>query len=145
MNQWKVRAVLLFAVASISSASVLGSLRGIVHDPDHRPVANARVLVKAVSSDYTQTLTSGTDGAFETITLPPGQYRVTVSHDGFQTAEQEVVLSSREAPILHFQLEVGTTSQVVNVEDRSLTVSPDSQRPRPSSAGKRFAIPPARI
>jgi outer membrane receptor protein involved in Fe transport len=129
MNQWKVRAVLLFVFASVSSASVLGSLRGIVHDPDHRPVADARVIVKAVSSDYTQTLKSGTDGAFESITLPPGQYRVTVSHDGFQAAEQEVVLSSREAPILHFQLELGTTSQVVNVEDRSLSVSPDSTTP----------------
>lgn len=120
---------LLLAVTPFARAVVLSSLRGIVHDPDHRPVAGARVSVKSTSSDYTQTLTTGPDGTFETVTIPVGEYQVTVARDGFQPSIQQIVVSSREAPVLHFQLAIGTTSQVVNVEDRALAASPDTMTP----------------
>ena len=46
-------------------AVVFGSSRGIVHDPDHRPVQGAEVTVKSSNSDYVQKLTTDGDGSFE--------------------------------------------------------------------------------
>jgi TonB dependent receptor-like, beta-barrel/Carboxypeptidase regulatory-like domain/TonB-dependent Receptor Plug Domain len=120
---------LLLIFTSFVQAVVLSSVRGIVHDPDHRPVADARVTVKSTSSDYVQTLATGPEGTFETATIPIGEYQVTVTRDGFQPSAQEVVVSSREAPVLHFQLVIGRTSEVVNVEDKSLAASPDTMTP----------------
>ena len=46
-------------------AAVLGSVRGVVHDPDHRPVKSASVAVKASTADYSQTVTTAANGEFE--------------------------------------------------------------------------------
>jgi len=86
------------------SAAVVGTVRGVVHDPDHRPVEGAEVVVKARSSDYAQKLTTDNDGGFEASALPVGAYQVTVRRDGFAPSAQEIVIASGSAPVLHFQL-----------------------------------------
>ena len=62
-------------------AAVFGTVRGVVHDPDHRPVPGAQVVVKSSTSDYSQKLTTDADGSFEATALPVGAYLVTV-HQG---------------------------------------------------------------
>jgi hypothetical protein len=110
-------------------ATVFGSLRGIVHDPDHRPVPGAQIVIKSTTSDYAQSLSSGLEGSFETPTLPAGAYRVTVTKDGFAAAAQEVVVVSGSAPILHFQLSIGTTQQTVVVSETALAAAPEVATP----------------
>ena len=53
-------------------AAVFGTVRGVVHDPDHRPVQAADVVVKSISSDYSQKIATDADGGFEVSTLPVG-------------------------------------------------------------------------
>ena len=60
-------------------ATVFGTVRGIVHDPQHRPIVDATVTLKAKSSDYTQTLQTDAEGQFHFDAVPLGEYRVTVS------------------------------------------------------------------
>jgi len=88
-------------------AAVFGAVRGVVHDPDHRPVQGAEVTVKSSSSDYARKLTVDADGGFEATALPVGAYLVSVHKDGFAPSEQEVVIASGSAPVLHFQLVIG--------------------------------------
>jgi len=76
-----------------SGATILGSVRGVVHDPDHRPVAGAEVALRASSSQYSQTVTTGDEGAFEFSLVPLGRYLLTVAHDGFAVLEQPAVLA----------------------------------------------------
>src|SRR5579864_5699059 len=71
-------------------AAVVGTVRGVVHDPEHRPVQGAEVVVKASSSDYVQKLATETDGSFEGTALPVGAYVVTVRKDGFAPSAQEI-------------------------------------------------------
>lgn len=53
----------LFLVLSLASlASVVGSVRGGIHDPQHRPVQNAMVMIKAKSSDWSATVNSDANG-----------------------------------------------------------------------------------
>src|ERR1039458_4994685 len=110
-------------------AAVFGSLRGVVHDPDHRPVPGARIAIQSTTSDFAQNLSSGAEGNFETPTLPAGAYRVTVTKEGFAAAAQEVVVVSGSAPVLHFQLFIGATEQSLTVTDTALAATPEVSTP----------------
>ncbi len=41
-------------IATIANANVFGTVRGVVHDPQHRPIQNAAVKLKAKASDWSQ-------------------------------------------------------------------------------------------
>jgi outer membrane receptor protein involved in Fe transport len=110
-------------------ATVLGSVRGIVHDPDHRPVANARVSVRAIGSEFSLTLATNAEGSFEASGVPVGAYQVTVTQQGFSPAGEQIAVASGSAPELHFQLMIGAVTQSVNVSEDALTVSPEQMTP----------------
>ncbi len=111
------------------TAAVFGSLRGIVHDPDHRPVAGAEIVIQSTTSDYSQTISSGAEGNFETPSLPTGAYRVTVTKEGFATKAQDVVVVSGSAPTVHVQLSLGTANETVTVSETALAAEPDLTTP----------------
>ncbi|HVW86249.1 MAG TPA: carboxypeptidase-like regulatory domain-containing protein, partial [Bryobacteraceae bacterium] len=114
-------AVFSAALSQIAAfAAVFGGVRGVVHDPDHRPVPAAEVIVKSTTSDYSRKLKTNADGEFEATALPPGAYSVTVSRDSFAPSVQQVVIGSGSAPILHFQLAIGSRSEQVTVAESAL-------------------------
>ena len=123
-------------------AAAFGTLRGVVHDADHRPVQGAEVVVKSSSSDYARTLTVDTDGGFEATALPVGAYLVTVRKDGFAPAEQEAVIASGSAPVLHFQLTIGTRNDAVAVNEGALTVNPEQMTPSTMVSRGEIAMTP---
>lgn len=98
-------------------SAVFGSLRGVVHDPDHRPVPGAQVVIKASASDFIRSLACGADGAFEALSLPPGRYRVTASADGLAAVAKDVMVVSGSAPVLHFQLALGAGRDSITVSE----------------------------
>ena len=109
----------LFLIASATFATVFGTVRGIVHDPQHRPVPNATILLKAKNSDYTQTTQSDVNGDFHFDAVPLGEYAVSVSQANFAAQEQSLIVISGTAPVLHFELQLASQNQ-------SITVSADS-------------------
>src|SRR5882762_5065459 len=84
------------------SATVFGTVRGVVHDPDHRPVQSAQVVVKASNSDYSRKLVTDADGSFEATAVAVGAYIVTITKDGFAPSAQQIVVASGSAPELRF-------------------------------------------
>jgi hypothetical protein len=68
---------LLFASAAL--ASIFSSVRGIVHDPQHRPVQNAMVMINAKTSDWSSTANSDANGDFAFNAIPVGEYVVSVA------------------------------------------------------------------
>jgi hypothetical protein len=105
--------VLLCGVAAF--ATVFGTVRGIVHDPQHRPVPGSEVILKAKASDYTQKTVTDANGEFHFDAVPLGEYVVSVSSVSFATVEQEVTVLSGTAPILHFEMRLASQSQTVTV------------------------------
>ena len=99
-------------------ATVFGTVRGIVHDQQHRPVSTVKVVLKAEDSEYIQTTQTNTDGEFIFDSVPVGQYKVTVSKSGFATQEMRMTVLSGTAPILHLELTVATQVQSVTVHFR---------------------------
>lgn len=110
-------------------ATVFGSVRGVVHDPDHRPVPGAEVVIHSVTSAFTLSLTAGPVGTFETAAVPVGEYRITVTMAGFAPAAQDVVVVSGSAPVLHLQLSLDVNRQSVDVSEAALTVTPEVMTP----------------
>jgi hypothetical protein len=96
-------------------ATVFGSVRGVVHDPQHRPVAGATITIKSATSEWTQTIPSGQDGTFAFSSVPLGDYVVSVTKGGFADAEQTVTVISGSSPTLHFQLKLTTVNQTATV------------------------------
>ena len=85
---------LVVAFSLHARATVFATVHGVVHDPQHRPVAGARVALNAVNSQYTQrTETDGT-GEFDLPQTPLGLYTLQVSSAGFETLSQPVTVAS---------------------------------------------------
>ncbi len=110
-------------------ATIFSTIRGIVHDPSHRPIEGAEVTLRAKASAYTQTAHTKDDGSFEFISVPAGEYVVRVTHPGFADEEQPLVTVSSTAPVMHFQLQLGRQKQSVVVAETPEAVNPESTTP----------------
>jgi len=122
---------MLVADCAISPAfaGIFGTVRGIVHDPQHRPVADISVVLKAETSDYNQTTQSDADGEFHFDNVPVGQYTLTVTKEGFSPLQQRITVLSGTAPVLHLELQVAAQSQSVTVTSEDLPAQTESITP----------------
>ena len=115
--------VLAFAGASL--ATVFGTVRGIVHDPQHRPVFGIQVDLKAKTSEFTLSSRTDDSGQFHFDAVPLGEYTVAISDASFVADQQSVAVLSGTAPILHFELRLPTQNETVVVSaDAGETVTP---------------------
>ena len=142
MKLFSIFVSIVFLFPAGAWAAVLGSVRGVVHDPDHRPVSGAQVVVKSSTSDFSQTATTGADGDFEVTSLPVGAYQVTVTHDGFNAAVQAAVVDSGSSPILHFQLAIGAVKESVSVAESALAVNAEQMTPSTMISRSEIATTP---
>jgi outer membrane receptor protein involved in Fe transport len=121
-------AFLLF-LSSTALPTIFGTVRGIVHDPQHRPVINATVTLQARKSAYTQTIQTDDEGQFHFDAVPLGEYSVTVAQSGFASVQQNVTVLSGTAPILHLELHLETQNQSVEVTADSAPAQTESVTP----------------
>ncbi len=117
-------AVLFFAV--VSGATIFGSVHGLIHDPQHRPVQDAKATLRSTTSDWSQSTVSDGAGEFRFENVPLGEYRLTVEVEGFATEEQTVVLTSGRDAKPHFSLTVAHAAETVEVQDVAPAVNPES-------------------
>ena len=110
-------------------ASVFGLVQGVVHDPQHRPVAGAKVTLRAAHSDFNREVKTDRSGGFSFPAIPLGDYNVTVSLAGFSEAMQTFTLASNTSPMLHIELQVGDVKQTVDVTSSIGTANVDSVTP----------------
>ena len=107
-------------------AGIYSRVHGVVHDPQHRPVAGAIVKLKAAHSTFAVSATTGQDGAFQLTSVPVGDYTVTVTQPGFATLEQTISLESDTSPNLHFELQMGSVSETLNVTTPEVVANVDT-------------------
>jgi hypothetical protein len=119
----------LLLCATVTLATVFGTVRGIVHDPQHRPITGASLLLKAADSDFTKTATSDAEGQFTFDAVPVGAYSITVSSAGFDTAQQTFTILSGTSPTLHFELQLASQNQTVTVTGEEAPAQGESVTP----------------
>ena len=129
----KVIGIISFAVLLVFGlplhATIFGKIQGIVHDPQHRPVAGAAVQLQAITSDWSRTAQADSNGDFSFTAVPVGDYKITVMQSKFETLERTVTVASGSSPILHFQLAIAALTQTTVVSGQSETVNMDSVTP----------------
>jgi outer membrane receptor for ferrienterochelin and colicin len=128
MNRWRVFliVILLLFCAISARATIFGSVRGIVHDPSHRPVPDAQVTLRASASDWSSQAKTDENGEFVFPAVPVGEYVLRVSHPGLEEQAERLVIASGNAPVLHFQLGLAQQKQSVEVSEEQGLVNPQS-------------------
>jgi hypothetical protein len=122
-------ALVLLCLAGGAGATEFGTVRGIVHDPQHRPLENARVVLKEKSLQAARSTQTNAEGQFNFDAVALGEYTLEVSAAGFQTENRAVTVLSGTAPILHFQLQLATQTQTVTVSAEAVPAQAESVTP----------------
>jgi TonB dependent receptor-like, beta-barrel/Carboxypeptidase regulatory-like domain/TonB-dependent Receptor Plug Domain len=130
--------VSLCLCVALADATIFGNVRGIVHDPQHRPIAGAEVTIKAVASHWRQSTKSNADGEFNFSAVSVGDYVITVSQPGFETAQQKITVLSDSSPIYHILLPVATVKGEVTV--RGETDAANAQSVTPTTLVSRTTV-----
>jgi outer membrane cobalamin receptor len=117
------------ALTVAAFATIFGSVRGVIHDSQHRPVENAMVMLRSKTSDWATTANTDAGGEFIFNAVALGEYTVTVAAPGFNQAAQSVLVNSGSQPVLHFSLSVATTKETVNVSGAPEAAPTDSATP----------------
>ncbi len=127
--------LLIFAVLLVTSiipaafANDYGAVRGVVHDPQHRPIQDAMVMLKAKSSDWAKSVTTGAAGEFQFNGVVLGEYSISVASKGFAQTSQDVIVISGSVPVVHFQLQVASANEKVAVSGAPAVAATDSFTP----------------
>lgn len=103
-------------------AGIFGTVRGIVHDVQHRPISGAHLLLQSKASDWKREAVTDDDGKFQIDTVPAGNYTLRISRDGFRDSVGDIVVSANSAQIRHFPLELASVAESVEVREDAQTI-----------------------
>jgi hypothetical protein len=122
--------LLVLTAPMAGRAAVFGSVRGIVHDAQHRPIPHASVELKSASSGAVASTETDSQGRFAFASIALGDYALTVRAESFVAAVQSVTVVSGASPVAHVQLASGAPTETVTVEaTATAATTPDSVTP----------------
>ncbi|MEG9435000.1 TonB-dependent receptor [Edaphobacter sp. HDX4] len=109
------------------SQSINGTIRGHVTDASGASIAGANITISNSAVGYNRTIQTGTDGYYVLVNLPLGNYKVSIAKDGFSTANyDEVVLTAGKEAVLDSALNIGSTSEQVEVTATTIGIDPST-------------------
>src|SRR5262249_984989 len=123
------RFLFMFSLAILAMpafAGIFGTVRGIVHDSQHRPISCAHLLLKAVQSDWKREAVSDDNGEFQIDAVCAGNYTMRISRDGFRESISDLTVTADSAPLRHFPLEIAGVSESVVVSESAQTIDTSS-------------------
>jgi outer membrane receptor protein involved in Fe transport len=134
-NKMSKRSIAIISLLALLSclpvfASAFGTIKAIVHDPQHRPVQGAQVEVKSRTSDFKTSGTTNEEGMALLSNVPIGAYDVTIISHGFNGAQQFVTVSSGNVQEMHFALALAQHQETVEVSGAPEMVNPSSAVPQ---------------
>ena len=100
-----------------------GSIVGTVTDPSGAVVSGAKVTITNKGTGQVVTTTTTSTGNYATGALIPGDYTIRVEGAGFKTTEMLVVVQVNTTTSGNLKLNLGESSQVVEVQASELTVN----------------------
>ncbi len=93
-----------------------GRIFGTVYDQQGAVIAAAQIAVTNTATQAVRTVVADSQGYFQVLALPIGNYKVKAEHTGFRTViSSEQKLSINQALRIDIKMEVGAASQTVDV------------------------------
>jgi hypothetical protein len=117
---------LLIAPSLMAQSLVSGDVTGTVTDPSGAVVPNASVTLKNSANGASRTTTTTSSGAYRFSLLPPGNYTVSATAQGFSKAEETTSVNVGQASVANVKLAVGSSSQTVEVTSAAPLVQADN-------------------
>src|SRR5579875_1146742 len=135
--------VLLMASSILlQAAATLGTLRGIVHDPQHRPIPKAQLVLLRQGEKRSWKAQSNGQGEFEIGNIPPGEYTITVAAPGFQKFTETIQVNSGLSPVVHLQMQLRTLQQQVKVSGAPAKLNTQSATTRSQVSAQEISHTP---
>lgn len=119
--------LLVAGLGLLHAQTETGLIAGAVLDPSGASISGARVTATSVATGATRETTSTTAGTYMIASLPPGLYEVTAAAPGFATKKTRAQVAVGSRVTLNFDLEVGATTTVVEVEAAAETINTETQ------------------
>lgn len=117
-------AAVCFAPAAVAQTTIsTGSIQGTVTDPSGAVVGGAKVTITNRGTGQVLSVNTSSAGAYASGALIPGEYTVRVSAQGFKTSEVPIVVQVNTTASGNFKLQVGQTSEVIEVQESAVTVN----------------------
>src|SRR4029077_9386589 len=122
-----VVACLLLLSASVSWASITGSISGIVTDSSGGVVAGAKAIGLETQTNVRTEISTDSAGFYNFPTLPIGNYTIEIHGDGFKVFQKTgLVIDANSALRVDANLQVGASSEVVTVSSEAVHVETES-------------------
>jgi len=108
---------LIVCITMIAHAqSTDATLSGVVLDPSGKVIPGAKIEILNEATGVHYSGQTNDAGIYAVSILPPGQYRLQVSRDGFKTIiKPGIILTVQSAVVLNFTLPLGAASETVTV------------------------------
>jgi TonB dependent receptor/Carboxypeptidase regulatory-like domain/TonB-dependent Receptor Plug Domain len=119
---------MLLATTPLRAADV-GSVRGVVHDQQHRPISQVQVKLNSATSQWVESSATDAQGEFSFMTVPLGDYILSFSAADFAPAAQVVTVISGSSPVAHVQLVKGPALDTLTVTAAAEIVVLDTATP----------------
>src|SRR5437016_586277 len=104
------------ALQSASAQETTGSITGAVIDGTGAAIKGAAVSAKDIDRGTALNTHTNESGAYDFPRVPVGNYEVTISAQGFQTAiQKKLIIALNQTARVDFQLKVGPTTETVEV------------------------------
>jgi hypothetical protein len=115
---------LSFALCFSSAwAQGLSTINGSVTDPSGAVIPNAKISAVEVDTTLSREAVSNSDGLYVLNGLRPTRYNILASAPGFRPLTQAgIVLEANDAITINLKLEIGATSETLNVEAAAVQV-----------------------
>src|SRR5215475_11304876 len=116
-------------VPAVFGQETTGGIKGYVKDKSGATVAKAEVELTSSALLASRKGETDSAGYFYFQLLPPGDYAVTVTSNGFRTYKQTgILLETGKLPTLEIVLEVGAVTQTVEVSGQAPIVDTTSSK-----------------
>ena len=108
--------ILCASVAYGQSQSNAADLNGFVRDPQGAIVVGASVTARNPATNFSRTATTNDEGYYLILSLPPGDYEITVEAPTYKkTVVPSYTLTVGARADLDVKLEIGEVSEIVNI------------------------------
>src|SRR4051812_44921198 len=110
------------APVAFAQSNISGDITGTVTDASGAALPNAQVTVTSIEKGQAKAVITDKVGDFRVPLLPPGNYEIKVSANGFQPARVQVKVSAGTTTPVSIAVAVGSASTTVEVNSGEIAV-----------------------